>query len=250
VDPDSCDWRQLADRRSGIGCDQILILEAAQDDAVAAYRVWNADGSKAEQCGNGVRCLAKYLHDRSEVTDRPFTLNGPAGPVRVQCLPDGLYRVNMGEPEFAPDRIPFLRPQPRSGLPYRLETHRGSVNIGAVSIGNPHAVVLGDLDFDLDLGSEISAHEAFPEGCNAGFIRQMDRQAIQLQVFERGTGPTRACGSGACAAVAVLRVLDRVDSTVSVDQPGGSLIIQWHGKGTDLWMTGPAAHVYQGLIDS
>ena len=247
IDLSSCNWQQLADRRAGIGCDQILVLSNNNSGATATYRVWNADGSAAEQCGNGIRCLAMYLQDRGEVSNGEILLAGPAGNAQVQCLPNGAFSVNMGQPNFSARDIPG-EPGPQNGL-FPLTTRSGNIQIGAVSMGNPHAVIIDNPGFDARLGAEISIHAAFPNGCNAGFARVVNRGEISLQVYERGTGPTRACGSGACAAVAVLRLIDRVDERVFVDQPGGRLVIEWQGIGKDLWMSGPAAYVYIGQTD-
>jgi diaminopimelate epimerase len=247
-DMSACNWTQLADRRTGIGCDQFLILGDPDSSGVtASYEVRNADGSSAEQCGNGIRCLAMYLKDRGEVAMEEFLLAGPVGLIRVQCQPDETYRVNMGQPIFTAADIP-INLDGKSGT-YALSTQRGMVRIGAVSMGNPHAVIIDNSGFDPLLGAEISTHPAFPRGCNAGFVHVHDRTSIGLQVYERGSGPTRACGSGACAAVAVLRLLDKVDTSVRVDQPGGRLVIEWLGGQEDLWMSGPAAYVYRGQTD-
>ena len=244
----ACDWQQLADRRNGIGCDQILILDnGGAGNETASYRVRNADGSAAEQCGNGIRCLALYLKTRGEVDSKPFVLSGPAGAVQVECLPDSTYRVNMGRPVFTPGEIPILL-DAEDGY-YSITTESGDLRIGAVSMGNPHAVIMDQPEFNERLGAEISGHAVFPAGCNAGFTTVINRGSIKLQVYERGTGPTLACGSGACAAVAVLRSLGKVDASVAVDQPGGRLVIEWRGAGEDLWMSGPAAYVFKGHTD-
>ncbi len=244
----ACNWQRLADRCTGIGCDQVLILDDDNNSAVtASYLVRNADGSIAEQCGNGIRCLAMYLKNRGEVGSQEFLLSGPAGSVRVQCLADDSYRVNMGQPVFDAAEIPILAAG-EDGL-YTLSTAFGQIRIGAVSMGNPHAVIIDHPGFDAQLGAEISGHPDFPEGCNAGFANVVNRGSIELIVYERGTGPTLACGSGACAAVAVLRTRNKVDGSVTVDQPGGRLVIEWHGTDKDLWMSGPAAYVYKGQTD-
>jgi len=247
IDLSACNWQQLAHRRNGIGCDQFLILEHGSNGATAAYKVRNADGSPAEQCGNGIRCLAMYLKNRGEITGGHILLAGPAGNVQVQCMADGSYRVNMGQPCFdSPDLPDSLEAQ--NNL-YPLAIQSGSIDIGLVSMGNPHAVIIDSPGFDERLGAEITTHPAFPKGCNAGFANVLNRGEISLQVYERGSGPTLACGSGACAAVAVLRLLGRVDGRVFVGQPGGRLVIEWHGTGKDLWMSGPAAYVYKGQTD-
>jgi len=240
----TCDWQQMANRREGIGCDQILVLADDDTGATAAYQVWNADGTAVEQCGNGIRCLAMYLNDRGEGNDGKITLSGPAGNIHIECMDDGFYRVNMGQPSFDGNNLP-VHMKPQNGL-FPLDTASGPVLIGAASMGNPHAVIVDRPDFDAQLGAEISSHPAFPDGCNAGFANVINRGEISLEVFERGTGPTLACGTGACAAVAVLRLIDRVDERVVVGQPGGRLVIEWRGIGKDLWMSGPAVYVYKG----
>ena len=240
--------KHLANRRTGIGCDQILILRNPSSDRhLAAFEIWNSDGSRAEQCGNGVRCLGLYLHDRSETPTGQFLLDGPAGIVKIECLDNGLVRVDMGLPVFETSRIPLLL-DPDDGW-YSLPYNQQHIKLGAVSMGNPHALmVVEDLDTtDIrTLGTAISQHPAFPEGCNAGFAEIVDRKNIKLQVYERGAAETLACGSGACAAVAILRRADLTDETVNVTQAGGSLIIHWTRGENPVIMTGTASHVFKG----
>jgi diaminopimelate epimerase len=242
--------RRLSNRHTGIGCDQVLVLRHAADNRhLAAFEIWNSDGSRAEQCGNGVRCLGLYLRMREETPDGQFELAGPAGVVRVECLDDVMVRVEMGQPIFAPQRVPVSL-EPVNGW-YPLDIYRQNYKLGAVSMGNPHALMVVD-DVDATdvarLGSAISKNRAFPQGCNAGFAEIIDRQNIRLRVFERGAAETSACGSGACAAVSILRQADLVDNTVKVTQRGGSLIIAWTGGENSVIMTGPAIHVYKGII--
>ena len=252
LDPDP-DWlRLVADRRKGIGCDQILVLRpASSTSSVAGYEVYNADGNKAGQCGNGVRCLGLLLTINDEVGERPFQLDGPAGPVELQHLGDKQFTVNMGRPEFVAGKVPIELPA--SDGEYQLQLNDRLVEFGAVSMGNPHAVVLMEsLDEKLvdQLGSELSSHPVFPAGCNAGFVVRYSASQLELRVFERGAGATMACGSGACAAVAVLRQRGLVGEQVRVSQPGGNLMIKWPGVGDDLWMTGSATYVYQGQLSN
>jgi len=242
--------RQLANRHTGIGCDQILILRRpSNDQQLADFEFRNADGSRAEQCGNGVRCLSHYLHMRSETPPGQFKLSGVAGLVTVECLDNSMVRVEMGQPVFDPQRVPVLMEE--VGGWYPIDINRQPYRLGAVSMGNPHSLLVVD---DIDtadvagLGAAINAHPAFPEGCNAGFAQIVDRQNIRLRVFERGAGETRACGSGSCAAVSILRRADLVDQTVNVTQTGGRLIISWTGGTESVIMTGPATHVYEGTI--
>jgi diaminopimelate epimerase len=242
--------RQLANRHTGIGCDQILVLRPAPNhDQLASFEIWNSDGSTAEQCGNGVRCLGLYLHMRNETTDGKCLLAGPAGEVKILCLDDGLVQVDMGKPIFTPAEIPLL--QQKECDWYELNVNGMSYQIGAASMGNPHVLMLVDdikgtnVDF---LGSSISRHPSFPEGCNAGFAQLIDRDRISLRVFERGACETLACGSGASAAMCILRRAGFVEQTVNVTQAGGDLIIEWTGGENPVIMTGPATHVYEGIL--
>jgi len=242
--------RQLANRRTGIGCDQILILRNPTSELhLAEFEIWNSDGSRAEQCGNGVRCLGLYLHDRSETPEGQFLLGGEAGTVKIECLDDGMVRVDMGKPIFEASRVPVLL-NPVGGwypLPYKQQ----HINLGAVSMGNPHALmVVEDLNSTdvIKLGTAISQHTAFPEGCNAGFVEIVDRKNIRLRVYERGAAETLACGSGACAATSILRRAGLIDETVNVTQAGGSLIINWTGGENPVIMTGTAFHVFIGTF--
>ena len=243
--------RRLADRRTGIGCDQVLALRLpAADGAIAAFEIWNADGSPARQCGNGARCLGAYLHRRRETPGGPFVLESPAGPLRLECLSDGEVRVDMGEPRFAAGDVPVNLPVTRGRAV--LELGGETLELSVLSMGNPHAVLEVD---DRDgapvdtLGPAISRHPAFPEGCNVGFSEIAGRGEIRLAVYERGAGPTKACGSGACAAMVAARHAGRVDATVRVIQPGGVLIIDWKGEGEPVMMTGPATHVFEGKLE-
>ena len=242
--------RQLANRRTGIGCDQILVLRtSASEQHLAAFEIWNSDGSQAEQCGNGVRCLGFYLHNRSEAPDGRFLLDGPAGVVEIDCLDNGLVRVDMGQPVFNPSRVPVLL-EPVDGW-YVLPDVQQHISLGAVSMGNPHALMLVENIKNTDirkLGTLISRHPAFPDGCNAGFAEIVDRKNIVLKVYERGAAETLACGSGACAAVAILCRAGLTDETVNVTQAGGNLIIHWTGGGNPVIMTGTACHVFKGTI--
>lgn len=242
--------RELADRRTGIGFDQLLILGPSRDPScVAAYSIRNADGSDAQQCGNGVRCLTTWLRRDGVLHDDEARLQGPAGVVDVRLLGDGRVAVDMGEPVFDPARIPFDAPSP--ALSHALDVDGACITLSAVSMGNPHAVVEVD---DIDnatvdkLGPLITAHPRFSQGANAGFVQVLDARTIRLRVHERGAGWTRACGSGACAAVAALHKLGRVDERVRVELPGGALEIEWAGLDNNLWMTGPAAFVYDAEL--
>ena len=242
--------KQLANRNTGIGCDQILILrKPANDQHLASFEIWNADGSRAEQCGNGVRCLGLYLFQRSEAPPGQFLLGGPAGIVKIECLDNGQVRVDMGQPAFDADRVPVLLEEVDGWYP--LEIDQNHYKLGAASMGNPHALMVVD---DIDntdvarLGAAISQNSAFPQGCNAGFAEIVDRGNIRLRVFERGADETRACGSGACAAMSILRRANLVEQTVNVTQAGGNLIITWTGGEKPVIMMGPATHVFKGTL--
>jgi diaminopimelate epimerase len=241
---------RMANRHLGIGCDQILILRhATRDGAALRYEIRNADGSPAGQCGNGARCIALYLFMLGEAESGTLVLESPAGLVRIDRCPDGEFEVEMGEPAFEPERVPVAL-QPQHGG-YQLDSPWGALRFGAASMGNPHALVEVD---DIDeaavatVGAFLSRHPAFGEGCNAGFAEVVDRGNIRLRVFERGAGETLACGSGACAAMAILRRKNRVDEVVDVTLPGGHLVIKWPGTGTRLKMKGPACHVFKGIV--
>lgn len=252
--PDPVRMTHMADRHTGIGFDQLLTIELAQDEGhLAAYRVWNADGSNAGQCGNGARCVAAWLHHAGVLDiDTNVVLESPSGPIQVRVLSPQRVTVDMGEPRFEPARIPLMTAQQQSRYVLELESDATSprrVEFGAVSMGNPHAVVeVADTHaagVDV-LGPALTAHSAFPDGCNTGFVTQTDTDRLELRVHERGAGWTRACGTGACAAAAVMRQWNRVGDHVAVHLPGGLLQIDWAGPGTHLWMTGPAAFVFDG----
>ena len=240
--------RAMADRRTGIGFDQLLVIESARDsDCDFGYSIRNADGSSAQQCGNGVRCIAAWLRRDGALPGNEARLRGPAGVVAVKMLPDGRVAADMGEPVFEPARIPFEATVQADV--YALDVDGRCVKIGAVSMGNPHAVIeVEDAEVErlYGLGPAITEHPRFPRGANAGFAQVLSREAIRLRVHERGAGWTQACGTGACAAVAVLRARGRVDDNVRVELPGGELDIEWRGAGSPLWMTGPAAFVFDG----
>ncbi len=241
----------LADRRLGIGCDQVLFLEPSRRaDAAARYRVVNADGSPAEHCGNGIRCIARYLERRGEIDTH---VNIEVGDdVFELVLGDRTdVRVDMGRPRFSPAEIPLaLAPQ---GDRYRLSLGERAIEFGAVSMGNPHAVIEVEAVEQADvagIGAAVQRASAFPASVNVGFMHIVDRAHIQLRVYERGAGETQACGTGACAAMAIGRRWARVDDVVEVGLRGGVLSIEWDGD-TDhsLWMTGPATHVFEGTLE-
>jgi diaminopimelate epimerase len=242
--------RRLAERHTGIGCDQLLVLRPPGGHGLLAdFEVWNADGSRAKHCGNGVRCIGLFLAMQGETQDE-FRLGGPVASITGWVRQDGQVRVDMGQPEFRPERIP-IGIEPHDGG-YLLETEKGTVNVGAVSLGNPHAVVVVEDDPHAalnELGPWVSGHPVFPDGCNAGFAQVIDRNTVKLHVFERGSGQTRSCGTGACAAAVVLRRAGLIDAQVEILQEGGKLIIEWPGDHARIMMTGPAVHVFQGTLE-
>jgi diaminopimelate epimerase len=241
--------RAMADRHTGVGFDQLLSVEPPRDPSCAFYYgIWNADGSASGQCGNGVRCVAAWLHRAGEAAiGDTLRVESPSGAVTVRLLAADRVAVDMGEPRFAPAQVPFEATVEADS--YALDVAGDTLTIGAVSLGNPHAVmVVNDLASPAleRLGPALTAHPRFAAGVNAGFVRKLDRDRLRLRVHERGAGWTRACGTGACAAMAVLRRRGEVDERVRVELPGGTLEIDWPGPGHALWMTGPAAFVFDG----
>jgi len=242
--------RALADRRFGIGCDQLLLVERPQSDAVDfRYRIFNADGSEVQQCGNGARCFARFVRDKGLTDKDAIVVETASGIITLYLEEGGLVRVNMGVPNFTPASLPFLAEA--SAPVYELEINGSRHAIGAVSMGNPHAVLQVE---DVDtapvalLGPQLESHPRFPERVNVGFMQLVDRGHIRLRVFERGAAETLACGTGACAAVAVGRHWGLLGDSVMVKLPGGELQIRWPGEGHELWMIGPAVTVFEGKI--
>jgi len=248
--PDAALVRRWADRRRGVGFDQLLLIQQSQDeaDADAAYRVFNGDGSEVEQCGNGVRCVARLLAGRNQ--RQALKLISPAGIVEAQVSVGGAVSVNLGEPDFDPGALPFQAAEERDCYPF--PTASGTVELGAVSMGNPHAVIRVDSVEAAPvgiLGAELQGHAAFPRGVNVGFMEVQDSKRIRLRVFERGAGETLACGTGAGAAVAVGRRWGVVAERVQVSLPGGTLEVEWPGPGTPLRLTGQTTTVYEGQVE-
>ena len=242
--------RRLADRRYGIGCDQVLLAEPAHgSEADFRYRIWNADGGEVEHCGNGVRCMARFLRDQGlSATDR-MTLETMNGITRVELGEDDMVRVDMGAPVLTPSDIPFRVPERQTLYPLTLQEQR--LQVAVVSMGNPHLVLRVD-DVDAapvaSLGPLLEAHPDFPNRVNAGFLEVQDRDQARLRVYERGVGETLACGTGACAAVVAGVLNGWFDARVSVDLPGGRLVIHWADEGEPVWMTGPAVPVFEGRL--
>ncbi len=243
--------RLLADRRFGVGCDQVLLVESAQGEGVDfRYRIFNADGSEVQQCGNGARCFARFVRDKGLIDRDEIVVETASGVITLYIEADGLVRVNMGVPDFRPAALPFM-PLKEKRV-YELIVGDEPLSIGAVSMGNPHAVYqVADVDAAPveQLGPLIESHPRFPERVNAGFMQVLDRGHIRLRVYERGSGETLACGTGACAAVAVGRHWGELDEEVRVALPGGDLTIRWAGRGEPLWMSGPATTVFEGRIE-
>ncbi len=242
--------RRLADRHTGIGFDQLLVVEAPYDpETDFHYRIFNADGSEVEQCGNGARCFARFVRMKGLTNKYSIIVSTKKGKMILSIEEDDQITVNMGVPEFEPNKIPFKAKQMEKT--YILRTEEKTLFCGAVSMGNPHVVTVVDdvATTDVDaLGPQLESHERFPERVNAGFMQVLNRNEVNLRVYERGAGETQACGSGACGAVAVGIVQDLLDEDVVVNLPGGSLKISWQGPGKPLFMTGPATHVYDGQL--
>ena len=243
--------RQLADRHTGIGFDQALMLEPARRaDTAVYYRIFNADGFEVKQCGNGARCIAALLARRGRAQAGNLTMDSPAGLIRARIEREGLVSVDMGVPDFNPAALPFDASS--EAHVYPLEVGGNEVEIGAVSMGNPHAVltVASAAAAPVDrLGPAIERHPRFPKRVNVGFMEIVDRGHIRLRVYERGTGETLACGTGACAAVAVGRRHGRLDERVGVKVAGGELTVTWPGPGRNIWLTGPAEVSFTGTVE-
>lgn len=240
--------RRLADRRLGIGCDQLLWLEpAVRAEADIRYRIFNQDGGEAEQCGNGARCIARYLAG-SAAGD--FVLEHPGGLSSARVRDDGIVSVELGVPNFVPELIPFVADQ--QAETYELELGAETVQISAVSIGNPHAVLrVPDVDAaPVDrLGPLLEGHARFPNRANISFVQVVSPEHVRLRVFERGAGETRACGTGACAAVVAGRNSGKLADSVLVQLPGGDVTVSWQGPGSAVWLTGEAVTSFEGTVD-
>ena len=243
--------RFLADRNFGVGCDQILLVEKPGQAGVDfRYRIFNADGSEVEQCGNGARCFVRFVHEQGLTDKREIKVETKSGIISPRLEADGNVTVDMGKPVFAPDRIPFVSPTDAVIQP--LQVGDQEVSITAVSMGNPHAVqVVEDVDTApvAIQGPMIESHPRVPQRVNAGFLQVVDRHSVRLRVYERGAGETLACGTGACAAVVAGISRDLLDSPVRVSTRGGELSIAWNGPGTPVHMTGPAVTVFSGEIE-
>jgi len=240
--------RELSDRYTGVGFDQLLVIEPASvATAEFDYRIFNADGGEVEHCGNGARCFARYVYDRGLTSNKTILVNTAGGLITLRLLDNGDVTVDMGVPVFEPGAIPFLASNEQNT--YDIDVDDTTLNVGAVAIGNPHVLIQVD---DIDtapvdtLGPLLESHQRFPDRVNVGFMQRIDTGSIKLRVFERGVGETRACGTGACAAVAIGIKQGLLDKSVSVTLPGGTLNIVWKDFHSSIEMTGACSTVFEG----
>ena len=243
--------QQIANRFFGVGCDQLLIVEkTATPDVDFRYRIFNADGSEVQQCGNGARCFVRFVVDKRLTNKESIKVETASGIITLMLEENGQVTVNMGPPNFDPQSLPFLRET--QALQYSLALKETAINISAVSMGNPHAVVVVD-DVNtapvVEIGAEIESHPHFPQHVNAGFMQVIHPHEIKLRVYERGSGETLACGTGACAAVVSGIQLNLLRSPVLVNMRGGQLNITWTNASSPVMMTGPATIVFEGEIE-
>lgn len=242
--------RYIADRHIGIGCDQVLLVEPpTTTDTDFHYRIYNCDGNEVEQCGNGARCFGKFVTDKKLSGKRQLKVSTKAGQINIDVVDSNTVRVEMGTPNFDPASLPFVIDT--AAKTYSVSHEQGTSEISAVSMGNPHAVMVVD-NIDTaavnSLGKVLECHSQFPNNVNVGFMQILSRNAIKLRVYERGVGETQACGSGACAAVAAGINNGLLDAEVNVELVGGQLTIQWSGGNSPLIMTGSATKVFDGKI--
>jgi diaminopimelate epimerase len=248
---DAGQLRTLADRHFGIGCDQVLQIEPPRIPGTDFYyRIFNADGSEVEQCGNGARCFVRYVHEKGLTRKREIRVGTLGGVIIPRLEPDGQVTVNMGVPAFDPASIPFQAS--KQALTYEIDIDGECIEISALSMGNPHAVrVVADVTTApvTTQGPRIERHPRFPQGVNAGFLEVVDRTHARLRVYERGTGETLACGTGACAAAVAGIARGFLAPAITVTMRGGGLGISWAGPGAPVMMTGPAVTVFEGEIE-
>lgn len=260
-EPSTAQVRAWADRRTGVGFDQLLLIAPPTDpDADFRYRIFNADGDEVEQCGNGARCAARYVAHRRLSPKPELVMQTLGGPITTRLMGPDQVEVDMGRPRLRPEEIPFdpaaaagAVPVPDCEATYELEALGAPRRFTTVSVGNPHCVLFVDSVAEApvaELGPELVGHPVFPEGANIGFCQVVDRGFVRLRVYERGVGETRACGTGACAAVVAAHLLGRVGSRVKVSLPGGKVRIGWQGVGTAVTLAGPATLVYEGQIEA
>ena len=243
--------RLLADRRFGVGCDQLLLVEKASNPAADfKYRIFNADGGEVAQCGNGARCFARFVHDKGLTNKTIISVETASGLIYLSLKSGGEVTVDMGFPRFSPSDIPFVTD--KESITYDLPlAGQQTVEIGALSMGNPHAILIVDDITTADvnaLGTIIERHHQFPERVKVGFMEVVSLSQINLRVFERGAGETLACGTGACAAVVSGIQRGLLAREVTVKLPGGELLIEWSTDNASVWMTGPTSHVFDGEI--
>lgn len=243
--------QKLADRHTGVGFDQLLLIEPpSRPDADFDYRIFNSDGGEVEHCGNGARCFAKFVTERKLTSKPVITVNTARGLIELVLTDLGLVRVNMNQPALDPKALPYVAPpEPDALQTIALEIPFEQKKFGLISMGNPHAVCIVDSVDSVaveDIGRAVQILPQFPDSVNVGFVEIVSRTEIRLRVYERGAGETLACGTGACAAMAYVRLLEQLDSQVDVATRGGNLQIEWQGFGYDLFMTGPAESVFEG----
>ena len=242
--------KRIADRNLGIGCDQVLVIEPPTDRNIDFnYRIFNCDGSEVEQCGNGARCIGRYIKDQQLSGKKTLRIKTKNRVMEITTTTKNMITANMGEPSFIPADIPFDSEQ-QNDL-YSIDINNSILKIAALSVGNPHAVLQVDNIDQADvetIGSLIQKHSLFPESVNVGFMQIIDRQNLALRVYERGVGETQACGSGACAAAVAAIKQGLVDKTIEIKLLGGKLTIEWQGEGQPILMTGPAETVFHGKI--
>ncbi|MDF9391352.1 MULTISPECIES: diaminopimelate epimerase [Methylococcus] len=252
VNPDPAGLRRLADRHYGVGCDQILLVEPPISEEVDfRYRIFNADGGEVAQCGNGARCFARFVREKGLIDRDEIRVETAAGRMVLWIEASGEVKVEMGVPRHAPAEVPLLADQERSA--YKVSIEGVDWLFGAVSVGNPHAVItVADVDEApvTRIGAALERHGIFPERANIGFMQVLGPHHARLRVYERGAGETLACGSGACAAAVVGIVQGTLEDPVRVDLPGGTLQIGWQGRGAPVYLTGPAVTVFEGRIET
>ncbi|MBT3473557.1 MAG: diaminopimelate epimerase [Gammaproteobacteria bacterium] len=243
--------RTLADRNFGVGCDQLLLVEPPRNEETDfRYRIWNADGGEVEQCGNGARCFARFVHDKGLSEKEEVAVETASGTILLKREPNGWVTVNMGAPVLDPQAIPFTADT--QAQQYSLDVEGETYSVGAVSMGNPHVVVTVDKLTDEvveQLGPKLESHSRFPQRVNVGFMQIMSRSEIKLRVYERGAGETLACGTGTCAAVVAGILQGKLDHEVKATLLGGELSIRWEGGESPVMMTGPAESVFEGVIE-
>ncbi|TJY64804.1 diaminopimelate epimerase [Sinimarinibacterium sp. CAU 1509] len=250
--PDPALLQRLTDRRFGVGCDQVLVIESpSQADVDFDYRIFNADGSEVGQCGNGSRALARYVREHGLSDKNPIRVRTTTSVLELRDAGPGEYRVNMGVPKLEPAQVPFEAASRATRYTVMLDGNT-ALEIGVVSMGNPHAVLLVD-DVDrapvAEIGAALQAHPAFPQSVNVGFLQILDAGHARLRVYERGAGETLACGSGACAAAVVGQLWGVLGPSVQMQLRGGTLTIDWQGEGHPVLMTGPAQTVFTGELE-